>query len=234
MSERIRWAAVFVGLPLLAAALLVNYAPWSGGWSVLWLVLAGVALQAFPVPVSLGAKTSLSTVATLLALLLAGPSSAMAVSVGSAVVVLFQLPRAGLALKGTYNTTMFVLPTAAAIEAFTLVAGTPIGPGGSIRLGPWIPAIVGALVVYHVTNMVLLSLALWSTGGASPHETLPELLSTAWWGPVLSSGFVIAAYIVHVEAGLVGLTLLLVPLVSARRSLAGVEAQRASLDRAVR
>lgn len=234
MTERIRWVAVFVGLPMLAAVVVIEHAPWSGGWSVLWLVLAGVVLQAFPVPVGPGAKTSLSTVATLLALLLEGPSSAMAVSLGSAVVVLFLLPRAGRVLKGVYNTAMFVLPTAAAIAAFTSVAGAVTGPGGPIRFGPWIPAIMVALVVYHVANMTLLSFALWSTGGRTPMASLPELLSAAWWGPVLSSGFVVAAYIVHVEAGLVGLTLLLVPLVSARRSLAGLEAQRASLDRAVR
>ena len=234
MSERIRWAAVFVGLPVLAIVVVLAHEPWSGGWPVLWLVAAGAALEAFPVPVKPDAKTSLSTVATLLALLLEGPASAMAVSLGSAVVVLFLLPRAGRLLKGIYNTAMFVLPTAAAIGVFALVTGTAAGPGAPIRVGAWIPAVVVAFAVYRIANMVLLSLAIWSTGGRTPFESLPELLTTAWWGTVVSSGFVIIAYIVHVEAGLVGLTLLLVPLVSARRSLAGVEAQRASLDRAVR
>lgn len=234
MSERIRWAAVFVGLPLLAAVVVVLHAPWSGGWSVLWLVAAGAVLEAFPVPIRTGVKTSLSTVATLLALLLEGPASAMAVSLGSAVVVLFLMPRVGRVLKGVYNTAMFVLPTAAAIGVFTLVMGTATGPGAPIRVGVWIPAIVVAFVVYRVTNVVLLSLAVWTTGGPTPSESIPGFLTTAWWGTVVSSGFVIIAYIVHVEAGLVGLSLLLVPLVSARRSLAGVEAQRASLDRAVR
>lgn len=233
MVPRIRWTVAFVIVPFLATVLVVVHAPWAGGWPVFWLVLAGIALQAFPVPVQSGVKTSLSSVATLLALLLVGPSAAVAVSLGSAAVVLFDVPPSQRLLKGVYNTAMFVLPTVAAVEAFAVVTGGVTGPGAPITFGPWIPAVLVALAAYHVTNVLLLALAMWASGGPAPQESVPHLI-VGWTGPVLSSGFVIIAYIVHVEAGLVGLTLLLVPLVSARRSMAGAEAQRVSLDRAVR
>lgn len=234
MTERIRWAAVFIGLPAFAVAMVIQYAPWTSGWSLVWLVATGALLEAFPVPIKSDAKTSLSTVATLLALLIDGPAAAMAVSMGSAVVVLLLLPRDGRLLKGVYNTAMFVIPTAASIVAFTAVPGATVGLGTTVGVGPWVTGVLAAFVVYRLTNLGMLSLAMWATGGPTPQRSLPELIVTAWWGPVLSSGFVIIAYVVHVEAGLVGLTLLLVPLVSARRSMAGVEAQRVSLDRAVR
>lgn len=234
MFERTRRVVVLAGLPLVATALVVAYQPWAGSWQVVWLMLAGALLEAFPVPLQPDVKTSMSTIAMLLALLLGGIGAAVAVSIGYGLVVLALLPRGRRLLKGPYNLAMFVLATVAAGEVFQFVAGAATGPGGPIAMGRWVPAVAAALATYYVTNLLLLSLAIWVTGGAAPLRTLPDLLITAWWGPVLWTGFAVAAYVVYVEGGVAALALLLIPLVSARRSLAGVEAQRVSLDRAVR
>lgn len=234
MFERTRRLVVLAGIPLAATALLLAYQPWTGGWQIVWLMLAGALLEAFPVPLQPDVKTSMSTIAMLLALLLGGIGAAVAVSIAYGLVVLALLPRGRRLLKGPYNLAMFVLATIAAGEAFQFVAGAATGPGSPIAVGRWVPAVVAALCTYYVTNLLLLSLAIWVTGGPTPLRMLPDLLTTAWWGPVLWTGFAVAAYVVYVEGGVAALALLLVPLVSARRSLAGVEAQRVSLDRAVR
>lgn len=232
MSVNTRTIVVFVGLPLLAIVSVLGHAPWQLGSAALWFMAAGAVLEAFPVPFQPNVKSSLATVAVLVALLVGGPPAAIAASLGIAGPVLFLLPRDGRLLKGIYNTTMFVLSTAASVEAFHLVLHA-VAADGPMGLA-WVPGIIAAAAAYYVTNLVLLSLALWATGGPAPVRTLPELFAGDWWGTIVSSGFAVVAYVVYVEAGAPGLVLLLVPLVSARRSLAGVEAQRQSLDRAVR
>lgn len=234
MYEQTRRIVVLAGAPFLAALLAASYLSQSEWWHVIWLMPAGAALEAFPVPLRPDVKTSLSTVAILLALLVSGPGGALAVSLGSAIVVLTLIPRRARFLKGPFNVAMFILATVAAAEAYAVVAGMHSGPGSPLGLGMWVPAIAVAVAAYTIVNNGLLSLAIWVTGGPTPRETLPGLLSTVWWGPVLFTGFAVAAYVVYIEGGAVALALLLVPLVSARRSLAGVEAQRLSLDRAVR
>ena len=233
MVERARKVLVLVGVPVLAAVVVAAYAPWDLPPAVLWLVIAGGVLEAFPVKIGPHVSTSLSTIAMLFALLLYGPSAAVAVSLGYGVVVVALLSRGVRLVKGPYNMAMFVLSAALAAEVFALVAGMDRGPR-PVELGMWIPAIVLAVIVYTTANNVLLSLALWVTGGPSPMRSLPGLFAVAWFGPLLATGFDLAAYVVAVEAEPYALVLLLVPLISARRSLAGVEAQRLSLDRAVR
>ena len=237
MVEQARKALVLVGLPALALVVYVQHEPWGLPVEVLWLVAAGVLLELFPVPIGsrLGSdvKASLSTIAMVFALLVHGPGAALTVALGYGVAVVALLPRGSRLLKGPYNVAMFVLSTAAAAEVFALVAGQPSGPS-EIDVGWWVPAIVLAVAAYSTTNNVLLSLAIWVTGGPAPSASLPGLFAAAWWGPLLATGFDLAAFVVFVEGGAAALVLLLVPLVSARRSLAGVEAQRLSLDRAVR
>lgn len=234
MFERTRQVLVLVGVPLLAAFVVIVNEPWAAGWDVVWLIVAGVVLEAFPVPIGPHVKTSLSTVPMVLALLLGGPSWAIAVSIGYGLAVVALLPRGSRLVKGTFNVAMFVLATAVAAEVFALVAGAPQGPGSPVTFGLWVLALPVAVAVYTVTNNVLLSLAIWVTGGPSPRQALPGLMAAAWWGPVLGAGLELTAYVAYIEGGPWALALLLVPLVSARRSLAGLEAQRLSLDRAVR
>lgn len=225
---------VLLGVPMAGLAALVVVQPWSMGAAAGVMVVVGMVLEAFPVPLSQDVKSSLSAVAVLLGLLIGGLPLAAAVSLGVAVAVVLRLPPGKRVVKGAYNAAMFVLATAVAGSAFALVAGPSAVPTSPVALGPWIPATAAALVAYYVTNLLLLSLAIWVTGGPAPTVTLPSLLASGWWGQPLTYGFALAAFVVHVEAGPVALLLLLVPLVAARRALLGVEVQRASLDSAVR
>lgn len=227
-----RTITVFLVLPLVAVAVVVLAAPWELGRDALWFVAAGAVLEAFPVPLRPNVRSSLATVGVLVALLLGGPAAAVAAALGVSATVIFLLPRRSRVLKGVYNTAMFVLSTAAAIGAFSWVDAA--AASAPLDLDPWALGTLAAAVAYYVTNLVLLSLALWATGGPAPLSTLPELFAGDWWGTIVSTGMTVIAYVVQTEAGIAGLVLLLVPLVSARRSLAGVEAQRQSLDRAVR
>ncbi len=233
MQQRLHRASVLVGIPLLAAGLTLAHEPWQDGWIIVWLMAAGAMLEAFPVSLRPDVKTSLSNVAIFVALLLQGPGAAVAVAVANGLVVVALLPRERRLLKGPYNVGMFVLSTIAGNVAFLVVAGAPKGPE-TVELGFWLLGVAAAQVAYYLVNILLLSLAIHATGGPRPVESLPGLLLSAWWGQVLFPGLAVLAFVVQVESGPVALALLLVPLVSARRSLAGVEAQRSSLDRAVR
>lgn len=233
MLQRTSWATVLVGLPLFALFLTVLHEPWQYGWTVVWVMAAGALLEVSPVTLRPDVKTSLSNVAILVALLLLGPGAAVAVAVATGLVVVALLPRGVRLLKGPYNVAMFVLSAIAANGAFVLVAQDVRGPEDA-TFGIWIAAVAAAQVAYYVVNIVLLSLAIRVTGGPPVHRSLPGLLLTAWWGQVLCPGLAVLAYVVYVEGGPLALALLLVPLASARRSLAGAETQRDSLDRAVR
>ena len=184
MAERAGKAAVFVGLPVLAAVMVVLYAPWQlveSDPSVLWLVAAGAVLQAFPVPIGPQVKASLATIAMYFALLLFGPSAAIAVSIGFGLAVVPFIPKGAKLLKGPFNVAMFVVSAALAAEAFVLVAGAETGPTDA-AVGSWIPAIVLAVVVYFTVNNVLISLAIWAAGGPPPLRTLPGVFGAAWFG----------------------------------------------------
>ena len=233
MLQRSSWVAVLVGLPLLALGLVLAHEPWAAGWGILWLMGAGALLEVAPVTLRPDVKTSLANVAILVALLLLGPGAAVGVAVAAGLVVVALLPRRARALKGPYNVAMFVLSTIAATGAYALVTGTTTGPT-STGAWTWIVGVVAAQVAYFLVNIVLLSFAIRVTGGPPVRTSLPGLLMTAWWGQVLCPGLAVLAYVVFVEGGPFALALLLVPLASARRSLAGAETQRDSLDRAVR
>lgn len=231
-----RWARLLVlsVVPLAGLVVVAIAEPWTAGAGAVVMILAGAILESFPVPLSPDVKSSLSAVGVLLGLLLGGLPLATSVALGIALAVVLRLPRGQRLVKGAYNTAMFVLATAAAGVTMSAVAGASGIPQGSVGLGPWIPATAAALTTYYMTNLLLLAAAIWVTGGAPPTATLPSLLTAGWWGLPLTYGFALAAFVVHIEAGPVALVLLLIPLVSARRALAGVEAQRVSLDRAVR
>lgn len=230
------WVRLFVLtlVPSIGTAVVLAAEPWTAGAAALAMVAVGAVLEAFPVPLSPDVKSSLSAVGVLLGLLVGGLALAASVALGIAAAVVLRLPPGQRLVKGAYNAAMFVCATAAAGAALEVVAGADGIPQDAVGLGAWIPATAAALAAYYVTNLALLALAIWVTGGAAPTTTLPSLLLAGWWGQPLTYGFALAAFVVHVEAGPVALVLLLVPLVSARRALAGVEAQRLSLDAAVR
>lgn len=225
---------MLVGVPAAGIIALVAVRPWSAGPIALAMVAVGVVLEAFPVPLSPDVKSSLSAVGVLLGLLIGGLPLAVSASLGIGLAVVVRLAAGTRLVKGAYNAAMFLLATVVAGAVFLLLVGPSGHAVAPVALGPWVLATAAALVAYYVTNLLLLSLAIWVTGGPTPASILPGLLTSGWWGLPLSYGFALAAFVVHVEAGPVALLLLLVPLVSARRALLGVEVQRASLDRAVR
>lgn len=234
MDMRARSLLLFVGVPLLGGYAVVEVGPWDAGWMALWFALAGLVMEARPVRLNAEVRGSITTVATGLAILLGGAQAAVAVAVGAAVMVVSRLSKPERLLKGSYNLGMLVLATLFGARVFEWLAGAPTAPMDSVGVGPWLGAIIAAQFAHHIGNLVLLSCAMAATGGPHPQQTLPPLLRSTWWSQVTSPALAIIAYVVFVGAGPAGLLLLLVPALSAHRSLSGLESQRASLDRAVR
>lgn len=226
--------SVVVGVVVgLAGVSFITSQPWSGGVLSLAVFVAAGLLELFHVPVRDDAMTSLSPVAVLLGLLIGGVPVAVAAALGAGLVMAMSVESGPRLLKAAYNVVMFVLSGYVAAVVFVAVAGENVGPP-AIDVGPWLVALALASVSYQLTNVVLLTVVIWATGGPSPGVTVPALLAAGWWGQLATIGLSLAAFVVYVEAGPWALMLLLVPIVSARRALAGLEAQRSSLDNAVR
>lgn len=234
MGTRALRVAVLVGGPFLGVLTVLLVSPWERGW-VAWSFFAvGALVEAKPVQLRSNIRSSITPVVTGLAILVGGTSVAVAVGLGASITAIVQLPSADRRIKGSYNFAMFVLSTYVAATCFMLVAGSPTAPSDDIVVGPWLGAIVVAQLAHLVVNATLLAAAMTVTGGPRPENTLLPLILASWWSQATMPAIAIVAYVVLVGAGPVGLMLLVVPVASAHRSMAGVESQRTSLDRAVR
>ncbi len=234
MSSRATRQLLLFGVPVVGVLLILLAAPWQAGPLAVGFAAAGYVFEAFPAKLRENIAASLGPVAVVMGIMIGGLELAVAVTVGGCLWMLVSRRGPGSSVKTAYNLGMLTIAAVLATLAYESVSGTRYVEGAELTVGMWVVGVVVAIAVHYAVNLVLLALVLRAAGGPTVVIGLRGLMRDGWWSQLLTTGFALAGYVVFVEAGVFALALLLVPIVTARRSMQGLAVQRDSLDRAVR
>jgi hypothetical protein len=233
-SSRVARPLLLWSVSVLGVAVVVEAAPWQAGLMALSFALAGFVFESFPAKLDENIWASLTFVALMIGIMIGGLQLAIAVTLGECLRLVLTKRGVGRVVKGFYNLGMFAIAALVATLTFELVAGVKFVHGPDLTLGMWVFGVVLATAAHYAVNVLLMALVLRVSGGADLRVVLRGLAHDGWWSQLLTAAFALAGYVVFVEAGALALGLLLVPIVTARRSMQGLAVQRDSLDRAVR
>jgi putative nucleotidyltransferase with HDIG domain len=201
------------------------------------LLFLGAAMltEALPARLHNEVSLSLSVVVYITAVPYLGLVGAVAAGAGAGVVAGLGASSSRI-IKGTFNTSMFILAGAGSAVVFAAAAGTSVWATGGVALQNAPRMTVGLLLAgltHTLVTTCFVSLVVHLTAGLPLSQTMRQLAAEIVPLQILYVGISAIAYTLLVRVGGLSLLLLVVPLLVARQSLLTVQNRQEAFDRMV-